>query len=65
MHTLLAYASKYGATRENTTLLAEMLDGEVDIVDLKETKEEYSDSTFDHLKNKKKDVDERSDDFKK
>lgn len=33
--------------------------------DLKETKEEYSDSTFDHLKNKKKDVDERSDDFKK
>lgn len=39
MHILLAYASKYGATRENTTLLAEMLDGEVDIVDLKETKE--------------------------
>ncbi|AYU55778.1 hypothetical protein [Staphylococcus debuckii] len=33
--------------------------------DIKETKEEYSDSTFDHLKNKKKDVDERSDDFKR
>lgn len=39
MQTLLVYASKYGATKQNAPVLARMLDGEIDIVDLKETKE--------------------------
>ena len=39
MHTLLAYASKYGATKQNVSILKNMLDGEVDCIDLKETKE--------------------------
>ena len=29
MHTLLAYASKYGATKQNVSILKNMLDGEV------------------------------------
>ncbi len=39
MHTLLAYASKYGATKQNVPILENMLDGEVDCIVLKETKE--------------------------
>lgn len=35
MKTLLAYASKYGQTKDCAKPLADMLDGEVDILDLK------------------------------
>lgn len=43
LSTLLAYASKYGATKQYAPVLADMLEGEIDIVDLKEsTKIDFS-----------------------
>lgn len=39
LKTLLGYASKYGATKQYTPVLADMLEGEVDVVNLKEIKQ--------------------------